>query len=68
MQTEKLSENKPPLKIKVSLNGWGSSCHLGFTTYQIVLDKNLCISMICNEVKATGGTKIGYYILTFPEI
>jgi hypothetical protein len=42
---------------------WGSSCHLDFTTYQIILDKNLCISMICNEVKATGGTKIGYYIL-----
>ena len=33
------------------------------TLYQIILDKNLCISMICNEVKATGGTKIGYYIL-----
>ena len=42
---------------------WGSSCHLDFTVYQIILDKNLCISMICNEVKATGGTKIGYYIL-----
>ena len=37
--------------------------NVDFITYQIILDKNLCISMICNEVKATGGTKIGYYIL-----